>query len=83
MASGTPVVASRTGGLPEIVADGETGFLVPPGDIESLRDRLATVLSDHRLARRLGDGGRTLVEERFTWQACARRCLSAYGHILG
>jgi glycosyltransferase involved in cell wall biosynthesis len=78
MASGTPVVASRIGGLPEVVRDGETGYLVEPGDIDGLRDRLATVLADARLARRLGDNACTLVRERFTWDACARRCVTAY-----
>jgi glycosyltransferase involved in cell wall biosynthesis len=78
MASGTPVVASRVGGLPEVVRDGETGYLVEPGDIDGLRDRLTTVLADPRLARRLGDNACTLVRERFTWDACARRCVTAY-----
>ncbi len=82
MASGTPVIASRIGGLPEIVVDGETGFLVPAGDIEFLHDRLATVLADRRLARSLGDGARTHAAERFTWDACAQRCLSAYQRAL-
>ena len=78
MASGTPVVASRTGGLAEVVVDGETGFLVEPGDVEALRDRLARVLSDRSLAARLGANARDLVLERFTWRACAARCLAAY-----
>lgn len=78
MASGTPVVASRVGGLPEIVVDGETGFLVEPGDVEALRDRLAVLLADRALARRLGEAGRDLVCQRFTWTATARRCLRAY-----
>jgi glycosyltransferase involved in cell wall biosynthesis len=78
MASGTPVVASRVGGLAEVVVDGETGFLVPPGDVAALRDRLALLLSDRRLAARLGANARDLVVERFTWQACAQRCLDAY-----
>lgn len=82
MASGTPVIASRIGGLPEIVVDGETGFLTPPGDIESLQDRLSTVLSDGRLARSLGDRARVHATERFTWDACARRCQSAYQRAL-
>ena len=55
MASGTPVVASRIGGVPEVVTDGETGFLVDPGDVGGLHDRLATLLADRRLARRMGD----------------------------
>jgi glycosyltransferase involved in cell wall biosynthesis len=78
MASGTPVVASRIGGLAEVVVDGETGFLVPPGDTGALADRLARLTSDRRLAARLGANARDLVVERFTWRACAERCLAAY-----
>jgi glycosyltransferase involved in cell wall biosynthesis len=83
MACGTPVVASRTGGLAEVVADGETGFLVAPGDEEALGDRLALLLSDRRLAARLGANARDLVLERFTWRACAERCLEAYRTLAG
>jgi glycosyltransferase involved in cell wall biosynthesis len=78
MASGTPVVASRIGGLAEVVVDGETGFLVPAGDTDALGDRLARLLGDRRLAARLGANARDLVTERFTWEACAERCLAAY-----
>jgi glycosyltransferase involved in cell wall biosynthesis len=78
MASGTPVVASRIGGLAEVVVDGETGFLVPPGDTEALGDRLARLVSDRRRAARLGANARDLVVQRFTWRACAERCLAAY-----
>jgi glycosyltransferase involved in cell wall biosynthesis len=82
MASGTPVVASRVGGVPEIVVDGETGFLVPPGDVAALHDALARVLSDAALAQRLGANARALVLERFTWQRVAERCLEAYSDLL-
>jgi glycosyltransferase involved in cell wall biosynthesis len=82
MASGTPVIASRVGGVPEIVRDGETGFLVPPGDVGLLRDRLQQVLADPSLARRLGDNARQDVLERFTWHAVAERCLTAYSHTV-
>jgi glycosyltransferase involved in cell wall biosynthesis len=78
MASGTPVVASRIGGLAEVVVDGQTGFLVEPGDVGALQDRLALVLADRRLAARLGANARDLVVQRFTWRACAERCLAAY-----
>jgi glycosyltransferase involved in cell wall biosynthesis len=83
MASGTPVVASRIGGLAEVVADGETGFLVEPGDEEALGDRLSLLLSDRRLAARLGANARDLVLQRFTWRACAERCLEAYRTLTG
>ncbi len=81
MASGLPVVASRIGGLPEIVRDGETGFLVEPGDVGALRDRLALLLGDPALAARMGGQARNLVLERFTWASCAQRCLAAYREL--
>jgi glycosyltransferase involved in cell wall biosynthesis len=78
MASGTAVVASRVGGLPEIVVDGETGFLVEPGDVDALRDRLSLLVSDESAAVRMGTAARERVLERFTWERCAERCLEAY-----
>jgi glycosyltransferase involved in cell wall biosynthesis len=81
MASATPVIASRIGGLAEVVVDGETGFLVEPGDLAGLQDRLRLVLSDRGLAARLGANARDLVLQRFTWRACAERCLTAYGTL--
>jgi glycosyltransferase involved in cell wall biosynthesis len=82
MASGTPVVASRLGGLPEVVEHGVTGFLVEPGNIAELRWRLAQVLGDRRLAKRLGRNARERFLETFTWQACADRCLAAYSELV-
>jgi glycosyltransferase involved in cell wall biosynthesis len=78
MASGTPVICSRLGGLAKVVRHGETGFLVQPGNLGELRDRIAMVLADRRLASLLGDNARLLALERFTWPACAQRGLAAY-----
>jgi glycosyltransferase involved in cell wall biosynthesis len=78
MASGTPVVASHVGGLTEVVIDGETGFLTPPGDIPALHQRLEQLLGNPALARRMGENARALVLERFTWVKVAERCLQAY-----
>jgi glycosyltransferase involved in cell wall biosynthesis len=83
MASGTPVVASHVGGLSEVVADGETGFLTPPGDVAALRQRLEQLLGDPNLARRMGDNARALVLERFTWAKVAERCLEVYESFRG
>jgi glycosyltransferase involved in cell wall biosynthesis len=82
MASGTPVVASRVGGLPEVVEHGVTGFLVEPGNVAELRWRLAEVLGDPGLAKRLGRNARERFLETFTWQACADRCLAAYSELV-
>jgi len=82
MASGTPVVCSRLGGLPEVVQHGITGFLVEPGNIAELRERLAELLGDPERARRFGRNARELVLEHFTWQLCAERCLAVYAELL-
>lgn len=82
MACGTPVVASRLDALPEVVRDGETGFLVAPGDVDALRDRIAQLLGDRALAARMGRRGREVVLEQFTWDSCAQRCLAAYDALL-
>jgi glycosyltransferase involved in cell wall biosynthesis len=81
MASATPVVCSRVGGLSEVVTDGETGFVVEPGNVGELRDRITTLLRDAVLARRMGDAARTRVVERFTWERCAQRCVDIYGEL--
>jgi glycosyltransferase involved in cell wall biosynthesis len=81
MASGTPVVASRVGGVPEIVQHGQTGYLVDPGNTADLREHLRTLLDNPRLARHQGDNARDLVLERFTWDAVAQRCLDAYAEL--
>ena len=58
------------------------GFLVTPGDVDELHDRIATLLTDARLAARMGRDARELVLDRFTWQACAARCLAVYDGLL-
>lgn len=82
MACGSPVIASRLGGLREVVRHGETGYLVEPGDVEDLRHHLELVLGDPRVARQLGENARQLAAEQFTWDDCARRCLDAYERMV-
>ena len=65
MAAGVPVVASAVSGIPEVVEDGETGWLVPPEDPRALEQALEDVLARPREARRRGEAGRRRVEERF------------------
>ena len=65
MALGRPVVASRVGGIPDMVEDGVTGLLVEPGDSDALQDALLSLLNDPKLAERLGRAGRARWEESF------------------
>jgi glycosyltransferase involved in cell wall biosynthesis len=65
MAAGRPVVAAATGGVPELVEDGRTGLLVPPGDAAALAAALRRLIEDRVLARRLGEEGRRSALHRF------------------
>ena len=78
MACGRPAVVSRTTSLPELVDEGHTGFIVPPGDPVALRSRLQQLRADPGLANVMGTAARAAVLKQFTWDATARRCLTAY-----
>ena len=79
MASGRPVCASRVGGLQGIVVDGETGFLFDAGDAAGLAERLAQLLDDHELRRRMGTAGRERAEAEYDW---TRLIPKHYGPLL-
>lgn len=66
LASGTPVVATRVGGVPDVVTDGVDGFLVPPRNTEAAADRLAELARDPELRARFGDAGRASMRERYS-----------------
>jgi glycosyltransferase involved in cell wall biosynthesis len=81
-AAGVPVIASRVGGIPEAVADGETGLLVPPGDSEALAAAIARLLSDPAQARRLGAAGRARMRAEFSLDAMVEGNLAVYRELL-
>jgi glycosyltransferase involved in cell wall biosynthesis len=71
-AAGLPVVATAVGGTPEIVADGENGYLVPPGDPTALASRIGELLGSRRRRREMGRRGRLRVHEEYTFERQAR-----------
>ena len=75
---GTAVVASSVGGLPEIVREGRTGFLVPPGDVDALSERLLKLLTDRKLAEELGRAARARALEHFDLITCAANFARLY-----
>lgn len=95
MACETPVVASDVGGIPEVVVDGETGFLIDPGlsttppyeprdsgrFARQLAEAMNRLLTDAALRRQMGTKGRTRVERHFSWQAVAQRTLELYRRL--
>ncbi len=82
MAHGKPVVASAVGGLVDLVADGETGILVPPRDVESLRAALERLLAEPELRRRVGGAARARARARFSWTAATDATLATYADAL-
>ena len=81
MACGKPVVASKAGGIPELVRDGIDGILVRPGDVRGLADSIVKLLADRDLREMMGLEGKKRVRE-FTWDETARVVLKAYESAL-
>lgn len=78
MALGRPVVATTAGGLPEVIADGETGLLVPPQDPAQLAQTIGRLMDDGPLRQRLGAAGRLRAQERFSLPAVTARLRDIY-----
>jgi glycogen synthase len=83
LAQGTPVIASRVGGIPEFIEDERSGLLVPPRDTAALARALLRIWSDPSLARRLGEHGRRETAPRFTWERTVDRLDAIYREVLG
>lgn len=81
MMRGTAVIAAAVGAQPEIVADGETGFLVPPGDVEALAQKLAQLLEDRLLSEQMGRAGRDRALREFSEDKRNDRFLEIYKRL--
>ncbi|HYH84257.1 MAG TPA: glycosyltransferase [Pyrinomonadaceae bacterium] len=82
MAAGRPVVATDVGGAREAVAEGETGYLVSPGDDETLAARVVSLLAEPERAREMGERGRRIVEQKFSCEAQLKATLKLYEGLL-
>lgn len=82
MACGTPVVASRLGGIRTVITSGQNGLLVDPTDRDEFAAAMVRLLKDSRMAERVGAAGRSTVIEEFSWEAIARRHLALFHQYL-
>lgn len=83
MACGRPVIASRVGGLPEVISHNETGLFVPPADPAALARAIMELMRDPSLCARMGAAGRARVQELFTVQRMLRQVLTTYRRTAG
>jgi starch synthase len=81
MLCGLPVVASRVSSLPELVADGETGILVPPDDPDALATALGILLEDRSHATQMGEAGRQRAHEQFSVTRMAEQTAAVYREV--
>jgi glycosyltransferase involved in cell wall biosynthesis len=79
MSCGKPMLATRVGGIPELVTDGETGYLVERRDVAAMADRLRRLLADPLLRRQMGERGRAAAAERFDHRNNVSELLELYG----
>jgi glycosyltransferase involved in cell wall biosynthesis len=78
MSCGTPVIGSNLGGIPELIRDGENGFLVNPYDISDICDKLEMVLSQDELTERMSENSRKFALEHFKLEDCVKRYIELY-----
>jgi starch synthase len=83
LAAATPVVATRTGGLPEIVAHGSTGLLVPPRRPQQLAEAILQMANDPDSGRAMGQRGRAIVEKKFHPALLTRQVTQIYERVVG
>ena len=81
MACGKPIVATRTGGIPEVVVDGDTGFLVPPRDPEGMAVALVKLLRDRDLRQRMGNAGLVRARRKFSAERMVQETLRVYKRV--
>jgi glycosyltransferase involved in cell wall biosynthesis len=83
MAAGKPLVATRVGGLPQVVRDGEDGFLVEERDDEALAEAILALARDVELRERMGRSGQALIRDSLNWDVVGRRFVAVYDHVVG
>jgi glycosyltransferase involved in cell wall biosynthesis len=83
LAQGTPVIASRVGGIPEFIEDGRAGLLVPPLEVGPLATAIETLWEDEPARRRMGRYGRDAVVPRYSWDRVVDALLRIYSEVLG
>ena len=82
MRANLPVVASAVGGIPELIAEGKTGYLIPSGDRKSLKQKLTQLLNNRELRLKMGEAGRQKYESQFKFEYMYQKTLNTYQEVV-
>jgi len=82
MAHGIPVIATTVGAIPEVITDGEQGFLIEPGDVQALTECMLKLSNDPELRKTMGLAARRRVEEEFSIDTMVERVMAVYREVL-
>src|SRR5262249_53118490 len=81
-ACGVPAVVARRGGMPEVVEDGKTGFIVEPANVDALANAIIKLFDDEPMRQRMGQAALQRVKDHFTWERIADSLLNEYNRML-
>ena len=82
MAASKPVIASKAGGISSLIKDGEAGFLIEPGNVQELSEKIIKLLKNSNLRKKMGESGRVEAKRRFASEVIAKETHRVYGSIL-
>ncbi len=81
-ATGLPVISTKVGGIPEFLVDNQNGYVIEPRDPTQLTQKVLALLQDPKLAKKMGDRGRKLIEEKFDWRLITSQVIDLYHKLL-
>lgn len=82
MATGKPVIATKVGGVPDMIADGVDGFIIEEKNAGQIAEKVLVLIEDEMLCKKFGENARKKIEEKFDWDLIAKRILNVYGEVI-
>ena len=82
MSAGLPVITTPVGGIPDVINDGENGFLIQPGNVYALKEKILELANNEKLREEMGKRNRELIKQKYSWDMIAEKIMGAYNEVL-